>query len=308
MLSIIIVHYKTRDFTIQCLKSIRDFCSRMDYEVILVDNDSQDGIGQIIAADFPLVRFIETGRNTGFSTANNLGIKNARGEYILFLNSDTKLIEPIFDQLIEYMNINPRVGAVGPRHLYEDGQFQVSFGKFPTLWSDILLKLVPCPSLPLTNNVDWLSGSCLLVRRQALEDSGLFDEAFFMYLEDVDLCTRIRHQGWGTDYFPIASIIHFHGRSAKNNGLVSRIAYRQSQLHFAGKYYGKIGEIAMRTFFFIKFMILGIGNVLKFYLLKFLQRNTEEAHLWMSLSYKVLSMVFFSRTLKPVEPILEARP
>ena len=142
VLSIIIVHYKTRELTLQCLRSIREFSPRVSHEILLIDNGSQDGIGEKVMEEFPEVRLIETGRNDGFSQANNLGMVNARGHYLLLLNSDTKILEPVFDRLVQYMDSRPEVGCIGPQHVGSDGRHQVSYGKFPDLFTEILRKIV----------------------------------------------------------------------------------------------------------------------------------------------------------------------
>jgi GT2 family glycosyltransferase len=273
------------------------------YEIICVDNASSDGIDAEIAKNFPEVQFIGAQRNCGFAKASNLGIVNSHGEYILLLNSDTKIIEPIFDGLIEYMDSHPETGAVGPRHLWEDGRFQVSYGKFPTLFTEISRKFIQHRILS-EKEVNWLSASCLLLRRKALQDAGLLDEALFMYFEDIDLCARIRDKGWRIRYFPKAAITHYHGRSVEANALTGFFEYRRSQLYFAKKYYGTIGGISMRMFLFLRFLIIGFRSVLEFCLGKIFKKNTQNAYARMILSGKVIAMVFLSKAVQPIEPIL----
>ena len=302
-LSIIIVHYKTRELTLQCLRSIQEFSGNVLYEVILIDNGSQDGIEKVIAEDFPKVRFIQIVRNDGFSRANNLGITTAQGKYILLLNSDTKLTESIFGLLIDHMECKPHIGAIGPRHLWGNGQFQISYGKFPTFFTEILRNAIPHQILAVSE-VDWLSGSCLLLRRDALRQTGILDEAFFMYLEDVDICKRIKDKGWGIWFLPTASIVHYHGKSVKENSFICRLEYRRSQIYFTKKYYGRAGETGIRVFLFLKFIIVGCRGILEYVFLQIFIRNTQDARERVHLSGKVIKMLFVARVAQPIEPFL----
>jgi GT2 family glycosyltransferase len=318
VLSIIIVHYKTRDITLQCLKSIQEFSPRVSCEILLIDNGSQDGIGAVVAEKFPKVRLIETGRNDGFSQANNLGIVNARGQYLLLLNSDTKILEPVFDRLIQYMDSRPEVGGIGPKHVGGDGRHQVSYGKFPDLFSEVLRKIVSYPIALNDPNirgylaefcsaereVDWISGSCLLLRREALRQAGLLDEAFFMYFEDIDLCKRFRDRGWKIVYCPMSKILHYCGQSVKVNILAGLVAYRQSQIYFARKHYGRWGDYLVRIVLFLKFGAIAAQALFEFVAQKLLGRNAQPAYVKMLLSKKVFEMIFQHNRMRPVEPVL----
>ena len=318
-LSIIIVCYKNCSLILECLKSIKYFAPSFAYEIVCVDNGSVDGIQECIGKDYPCVRFFQAGYNSGFSKANNLGIINSRGEYIMLLNNDTKIIEPIFGQLIDFMSAHPKVGALGPRHLDGKGRFQISYGRFPVTPIDIKRRIMQYRILrddpavgrylkefcSREREVDWLSGSCLLLRRDALRQTGLLDERLFMYFEDVDICKRISNKGWDNYYFPKISIMHYHGKSVLENVLVCLFEFRRSQLLFTNKYYGKIGEIAMRAFFLLKFLIMGFLGVLEFCCLKIFRKDTQGATVRIILSCKVISMVFLLRVAQPVEPILK---
>ena len=318
ILSIIIVHYKTRELTLQCLRSIREFRPHSPYEVLLIDNGSQDGIREALTEEFPEVRLIETGRNDGFSQANNLGIVNARGKYLLLLNSDTKILEPVFDRLVQAMDSRPDVGCIGPQHVGSDGRHQVSYGKFPDLFTEILRKIVDYrialndlnirghlrEVCSLEQEVEWLSGSCLLLRREALRQVGLLDESFFMYFEDTDLCKRIRDLGWKIVFCPMSKILHYSGQSVKENILAGLVAYRQSQIHFARKHYGRRGDYLVRIILFLKFGSIATGALLEFLVRKLRGQDTQEAYITLLLSKKVFGMIFQRNRLRPVEPVL----
>ncbi len=318
ILSIIIVHYKTRELTLQCLRSIRAFSPAASYEILLIDSDSKDGIGETVAEEFPQVRFIEVGRNDGFGRANNLGIVNAHGKYLLLLNSDTQIIEPIFDSLVEYMEVHPEVGCLGPQHFDGAGKHQVSYGKFPNLFTEILRKIVDFRIALNDSNirgyleeycsteqdVDWLSGSCLLLRREAMRQVGLLDESFFMYFEDVDLCKRIYDVGWKVVFYPLLRILHYSGQSVKENILAGLVAYRQSQLYFARKHYGRWGDCLVRAMLFLKFGAVGLVSLFKFLIRKAERKDTVAAYVEMLLSRKVFRIIFSRNRMRPVEPVL----
>jgi len=285
-----------------------------------VDNGSADGIEEHIAKDFPSIRFFQIGYNSGFSKATNLGIKESRGEYIMLLNNDTIITELVFDQLTDFMSAHPDTGAIGPRHADGRGRFQVSYGKFPTIFSEIERKIIQfrilCgdPTIDRYFNefcyqerkVDWLSGSCLLLRRDALCQTGLLDESLFMYYEDVDICKRIIQKGWSIYYFPKTSIVHYLGGSAKENESVSLFEHSRSQLCFAKKYYGKIGETIIRAFLFLRFSIAGCRNIVKFCVMKMFGKEAQAVYAHIALSFKIVTMALLSKAAESVEPVLNA--
>jgi len=317
-LSIVVVCYKNPQLTLSCLRSILSFAPPFAHEIICVDNGSADGVEGCIAKDFPDVRFFQAGYNSGFSKASNLGINNSRGEYILLLNNDIEITEPIFDRMVEFMDAHPGTGALGPRHLDDSGRFQVSYGRFPTVVAEMKLKIMNRrilrgdPSIfrhlqefcSKERGVDWLSASCLLLRREALRQTGLLDESLFMYFEDVDICKRITNKGWGIRYFPGVSVVHYHGKTVKENPLKCFFEYRRSQLLYAKKYHGRTGEAVMRAFLFSKFSAVGCWNIMRFCVYKILSKDTQSVYMRTVLSNKVVTMVFSSKMAEPIEPTL----
>src|SRR3989338_1977255 len=230
-LSIIIVNFETPDYTLECIRSIFKNQPSSSFEVILIDNGSEDRSLDLIRSEFPEVVCIETGKNLGFSRANNLGIHNARGRFVLLLNSDTKILDNSLDRLLAFLESNPRIGAVGRRQWDGEGKLQLSCGHFPTFFTEILRKLfhyrLSINDLKVRDyleekysglsKVDWISGSCLMVRREALAKAGLLDERYFMYFEDVDWCRCIREAGWEICYLADCTILHYGGVSARKN-------------------------------------------------------------------------------------------
>ncbi len=303
-LSIIIVNFKTAELTLACIRSLYEYAPKCSFEVILVDNGSQDDIQPRVESEFPKVRFIETGDNVGFSRANNLGIHNSNGDYIVLLNSDVKLIEPVWDVLLETMRQQPDLGVLGCREVGAEGRYQLSCGHFPNFINEIIRKIMHYrlsindhhirdyldEKYSALGKVDWVSGSCFMVRRKALVDSGLLDEQFFMYFEDIDLCRRIQNKGWGIRYTPAVTICHYGGRSAQHNLLRVLVEYRRSQAYFTRRYYGFFGAILIRLFLIVKYGFSVLPWSLIFLFKKIFGMDTSRAYTMLLLSKKVVGL------------------
>jgi len=264
ILSVIIVNWNGRELLRNCLRSLLGHRSsvigrqlntgpgpatepfRLSTEIIVVDNASTDGSAEMVSREFPDVRQIINAENLGFARANNVGIRAARGRYILLLNNDTVASPDALEGLVAFMEAHPDAGAVGPRLLRPDGAAQpYAFGCDPTpgylLRRGINRLLFGRPLHDWATNdvqpVDWVSGACLLARRAAIEQAGLLDEKIFMYFEDNDWCLRIRRAGWRVYYDPQVAIIHIGGQSLAHNPAAAR-AYRESLRYFYRKHYG----------------------------------------------------------------------
>ena len=259
-ISIIILNYKTKKPALNCIKSIKesDF-GDLKYEIIVVDNDSQDGLGKILAWQYPDIKFIQNKANVGMGAGNNFGIKKAQGEFIMILNSDTRLKPTAVGILHEYIKNNKQVGIVSPELLNSDLSHQESCFRFPSFFIPILrrtflgkffkskIEKFTMKDFGLGNimAVDWAMGSCMLIRKNALDRiGGGFDERFFMYLEDTDLCRRMWQAGWKVIYNPEAQIIHEHGRgSARQAWFIAPFTRRLAREHIRSwlKYFWKWG-------------------------------------------------------------------
>lgn len=234
-LSVIILNWNARPFLVACLNSILNQQWRTKIEIIVVDNQSLiDDSVKVVKRDFPHVTLIENPSNSGFGAGNNLGYKVASGRYILFLNPDTIVEEGALDLMTDWMDAHPDVGAIGPKMTYPDGELQFSARAFPNFGAGLfrnsfLGKL--WPNNPWSRGylmadidrsseraVDWVSGSAVMARREVLEQidtgKGPWDESFFMYCEDVDLCYRMMEKGWPRFYVPSATIQHHIGKSS----------------------------------------------------------------------------------------------
>jgi N-acetylglucosaminyl-diphospho-decaprenol L-rhamnosyltransferase len=229
-LSVIVVNWNVRDLVRKCLRSLQSalLVPTAEYEIIVVDNASADGSVEMLRAEFPEIRLIASPVNLGFGAGCNLAYKACRGEFVLLLNPDTEVREHAVDDLLGLMAARPRAGIVAPRLANEDGSFQpAAGGALPTLanvaWNYLFLKdVLPRAIAPAALFLDsdpreviaigWVSGASMLLRREAVGES-IFDEAFFMFGEDMDVCDRVRRGGWEVLYAGGISILHHHGKS-----------------------------------------------------------------------------------------------
>ncbi|MFO0875802.1 MAG: glycosyltransferase family 2 protein [Gemmataceae bacterium] len=232
MISIVIVSYNTRELLRQCLRSIEQHCPQA--EVFVVDNASRDGSPAMVRADFPQVRLIETGRNAGFAAANNAGLKEARGEYLVLLNSDTVLEDDALQRCVDWMQAHPEVGACSPSLMGADGHPQQCVYAFASLRA----ALRECARLAPRQQPEeqgWLAGTCLVLRAQALAAiGGTLDDHYWMYWEDADLSARLLQEGWKVEHYPGAQIIHHGGASGGGADATRRADLHAWFLH--GKY------------------------------------------------------------------------
>jgi GT2 family glycosyltransferase len=243
-LSVVIPSYNTRDLMEQALRTVEEASAGIRVEVIVVDNASRDGSADMVAEKFPEAELIRNERNLGFGGANNAAFERVTGRHVLLLNSDTIVRPDTLRTLVSFMDDHPEAGAAGCRILNPDGTLQLDCRRsFPTPAAAFykltgLGRLFPksrrFARYNLTyldpedvNEVDALSGSCMIVRRQVLEEVGGFDEAYFMYGEDLDWCFRMREAGWKIYYTPATEIIHFRGESGRTESM--RIQYRKNE-------------------------------------------------------------------------------
>ena len=209
----------------------------------------------MVTREFPTVHLIQNTANLGFARANNQGIQASQGRYVLLLNSDTVVLEGALTGLVHFMDQHSDAGACGPRLLRPNGTPQpYAFGGDPTLGyllarglnRLLLRRYLHDWATDATQEVDWVSGACLMVRRRAIEQAGLLDENIFMYFEDNDWCLRIRKVGWKVYYNPQASIVHIGGQSLAQNPSARHVYYR-SLTYFYAKHYGSLARLLLRV-------------------------------------------------------------
>ena len=263
ILSVILVNYNGKDFIGKCLDSIEKNLLGIQSEVIVVDNHSTDGSVELLQNRHPNIRLLRNHENLGFSKSNNLGIKASNGFYILIINPDTYVYSDAIRILLTEIKENSDVGAVGPALLNDKNNYQLSFGGRIGFFSELakklfLNRLTKCKlrKNPQKRNVQWLSGACFISRRDVLERVGMFDERFFLYFEDIDLCTRMRKSGWRLVYLPEAKVFHQGGASTELKKLNSRFHYRKSQLYFYKKHSSILSLFLLKFFFSINFIFI----------------------------------------------------
>lgn len=228
VLSIIIVNWNNEDILEDCLNSIYCTHNVSKYEIIVVDNSSEDGSVELIKNEFPHVVLLANDENLGFARANNQAIKIARGNYILLLNNDTVVTNAYcFDRMIELMEKNPQVGILGCKLLYPDGTLQSCGESFPSVWgifkSQILFTKTwkrfgkNKPGDNPFKEVDFICGACLMTRKDILDRVGLLKEKYFIYGEDVEFCYRVHKAGYDIGVLTDESIIHLHSKSTEKN-------------------------------------------------------------------------------------------
>ena len=228
-LSICIPTYNARDWIEQCLESIYAHAPGCAFEIIAVDDRSTDDTVAIVQAKFPNVRLLTNGANLGFSKTVNIGLRVSHGEYLLVLNNDTWIHPHALDALVEYLDRQPDTGIVGPKVVCGDGSLQqqcrrriptpmgafLYFTKLSHRFADnprFARYLMTASDDTQTTDVDAVSGACMMIRRDVLDKVGLFDEAFYLYGEDLDLCWRAKLAGWHVRYHPASVITHFGGQ------------------------------------------------------------------------------------------------
>lgn len=247
--SVIFVNYKTKDLTINAIKSVFEKTQGIDFEIFVVDNNSQDGSIEAIEKEFPNINIIKSPVNAGFGAANNIAIKQAKGKYILCLNTDTLLINNAIKIMYDFMEKveNQKVAVCGSVLFNKDLTLGICGGNFPNIteifWKfglrNILKKQYLKYKLTLTaneidkqSNIDYVTGADILFRKSVLDEVGLFDEKFFMYFEETDLCKRIRDKGYDIKLVKDAKIIHLEGQSNKNTLQKKEISKRSEFYYF----------------------------------------------------------------------------
>ena len=225
--SVVTVNYDSWPYTLRCIDSLYS-TGYGDFEVVVVDNDQ----GEVPKIPHP-VRLIRNPENVGFARACNQGIFVSSGDYVVLINPDTLVEEDFFESLEEFLGQNPRVGIVGPRIVDGQGNLQLSARMELNFVSgllgrtSLLTRLIPknplvkrlfpaAQELSGPTAVDWVSGACMLIRRQTTEEIGPIDERFFMYFEDADLCRRTREAGWLVCYLPQVEVLHHTGASSRS--------------------------------------------------------------------------------------------
>lgn len=264
--SIIIVSYNTKEILLDCLRSVRQWESRLSCETIVVDNASRDETPEAVAWNFPGVIVMRNLHNVGFARANNQGIAIARGKYVLLLNPDTLFVEDAITPLFEFMEARPQAGIAGCKILNADASLQPSY--FPlsnlatTVWTALFLdRLAPLNhvdgrwvlgrgNLSSPARVQRLLGACLFVRKETIQHVGAFDESFFLFCEEEDLCYRAAKQNWEIHYIPTTRIIHLGGQSTVQDNAPAVVHANASKVQYFRKHHGALTQLLFRGIWF----------------------------------------------------------
>jgi len=274
VISIVIVSWNVKALLERCLSSLTRSLSlarsagreqdRLQCEIIVVDNASTDGSPDMVRQRFPAVTLIASDSNLGFARANNAGVALSNGRYILLLNPDAEVIGDALLTMTAYMDSHADVGALGPRLLFPNGQVQSSRRRFPTLATAFLESTVLQQCFPRNRilqryyvldrgddeeqDVDWVIGACLFIRRQAWEQVGPLDESFFMYSEELEWCRRLKTAGWRVVYIPWATVVHHEGQSSIQVVPARHVYFQSSKVLYFGKCYGAPAGETLRLF------------------------------------------------------------
>jgi GT2 family glycosyltransferase len=250
-LTIVIVSFNTCEVLEACLRSLAEHHPSHSYNIVVVDNASADGTPDVVRRNWPDVHVIEPGVNIGFAAANNLGIRWSTAEFVLLLNSDTRVTSGAIDTLVARLRADPALAATGPRIVDGDGRPELSFGRMMSPLAELRQKVLTrayerraewairrVEALTSTpHRPDWVSGACLLTRRADALAAGLLDERYFLYAEDVDFCAALRARGQHVAFDPGAEIVHLRGRSRATRPEASERAYRKAHLAFYAKHH-----------------------------------------------------------------------
>jgi N-acetylglucosaminyl-diphospho-decaprenol L-rhamnosyltransferase len=252
VVDVVIVSYQARDLLRNCLTSLRTHGTKRGARIWVVDNASNDGTVEMVRSEFPEAELIASPSNLGFSAANNLAIVRGSAPYVLALNPDTRVTPGALDHMIDLVESDRSIGIAGCRLVLEDGTFDHAARRaFPTPLGSLAHftgigrhKRAPARlaqyRAPLVERgpVDAVNGAFMLIRRKALEDVGLFDDGYWMYMEDLDLCYRFAQAGWKTWYEPEATVVHVKwGTSGKYRRPSVNYAFHYGMFHFYRKHY-----------------------------------------------------------------------
>lgn len=249
-ISIVMVNYNARGLLRQCLRSLFNNLqgTSLQYKMVVVDNNSHDGSIDMVREEFPSVRLIPLEENGGYAKGVNVGIKSIEARYFLVVNMDTTIVQPrALDRMVEYMDAHPSIGLAGPKLINPNGSTQVSCCLFPKflfpLYRRTFFRLFKFARIAIRDYlmldwdhnsikaIDWVMGTGMIVRNEAIKQVGLMDERFFMYFEDVDWCRRFWESKWSVYYLADIEIVHYHSRdSAKSMGFLS-LTNRSTRVH-----------------------------------------------------------------------------
>lgn len=250
--SVVTVTYNCQDFIKDYLTSVLKNLLQ-DREIIIVDNNSTDNTVKILEKYGKQIKLIKSNKNLGFSGGNNFGVKEAKGEYLFFLNPDTKMGKSVLEELVKFYEKTPQVGIVGPKLVMANGRTQASVKNLPSWWNgfkefvlgekNAYSEYVPAGNKPV--EVESIYGAAMLIKKDLFERVGEFDEKFFLYYEDTDLCRRVKNAGKKIYYTPLVEITHLVGAAKSDQNRY------QLNLDSFWKYHGLIEGLILQSIFLL---------------------------------------------------------
>lgn len=264
MLSFIIVSYKDRDYLIKNIESIRKNVREIGYEIIIIDNAGDTELEKEINGLFEGVRFYSLKKNEGYGAAVNFGVSRAKRKYICIANADTEIIEGNVEAVCKKLD-EEGIGLIGPKIVLSDYRVQISWAPKPTIMNEFLIELrdllyrlglIDRIIFKHTENefyAEWLTGAFFFMRKDVFQGVKGFDETFFLYYEDTDLCMRLLDKGYKNLFYPYVKVLHYLGVSKKNVVSRAELEAKKSQLYFYRKHCSKLGFWMLRIYLFVKF-------------------------------------------------------
>lgn len=261
--SIILVSYNTLEMTRKALSHLFASSDNYSKEVFIIDNNSKDNSAEVLRQEYPNITLIENKINVGFGRANNQALPYINSRYVLLLNTDAFVEADTIGKTVQYMDANPQCGILGVKFLGLDGELQPSCRFFPTPWNIFLnrtglnrifkgAKMVDDLSWDHASvrDCDWVPGCYFLIRKEVIDQVGLFDPRYFLYYEEIDHCFAAKGAGWRVTFFPYTSVVHLGGESAKSEGEITSSGRQiesmqlESELLYFRKNHGLIGVLA----------------------------------------------------------------
>lgn len=252
--SFVTVCYRTPGLIRMLLKGAEAAKFNFSFEYFLVDNSAGDGTGSMVRDRFPWVKVIDAPKNLGFGAGNNLALRQARGQYVMLVNPDLTIFPGEIEKLVEFMDKHPDVGMAGPALYNPDGSRQESCYRFPTVMMPFYRRTIlgrmaagkrylhhyfmrDILSLDKPFEVDAMMGSAIMIRRKALEEIGMFDEKYFMYMEELDICRRSWVYNWRVVHLPSAKLVHYHQRESAIDWPWHLITHKPARAHILSAVY-----------------------------------------------------------------------
>lgn len=267
-LSVIIVNWNTKQLLGECIEPFYNSRPNFSFELIVVDNGSSDGSVDYIRNKFPEVVLIRNAQNCGFATAVNQGIKRSTGKFVLFLNTDCRVLDNALEKMVTYLEKNPQVGVLGPQLINSDGTLQPSGWRLPGFLEELAnssrtvrffypqSRYHDERDFNRVVEVEEVSGAALLTSKEIINQVGCLDDKYFFTYEDLDFCKRVQQEGFQVFYYPEAKIMHHSGKSVEKDREAFDAIVLESRFRYVGKFFGKPAE------FMLKLTVL-VENILR---------------------------------------------